>query len=85
MEQLGALHGEVVRAHAGTSPCVVAGYSFQGKVVIEVARALQRLGGNLALVLLIDFDRLDWDRPRNQTNGVAEFALDSARTCDRDA
>jgi thioesterase domain-containing protein len=54
MEQLGALHGEVVRAHAGTSPCVVAGYSFQGKVVIEVARALQRLGGNLALVLLID-------------------------------
>jgi thioesterase domain-containing protein len=54
MEQLGALHGEVVRAHAGTSPCVVAGYSFQGKVVIEAARALQRLGGNLALVLLID-------------------------------
>ena len=54
MEQLGALHGEVVRAHAGTSPCVVAGYSFQGRVVIEVARALQRLGGNLALVLLID-------------------------------
>jgi amino acid adenylation domain-containing protein len=54
MAQLGALHGEVVRAHAGTSPCVVAGYSFQGKVVIEAARALQRLGGNLALVLLID-------------------------------
>ena len=54
MEQLGALHGEVVRAHAGTSPCVVAGYSFQGKVVIEVARALQRAGGNLALVLLIN-------------------------------
>ena len=85
MEQLGALHGEVVRAHAGTSPCVVAGYSFQGKVVIEVARALQRLGGNLALVLLIDFDRLDWDRPRNNTNGAAEFEPDSARTCNRDA
>jgi amino acid adenylation domain-containing protein len=54
MEQLGALHGGAVRAHAGTSPCVVAGYSFQGKVVIEAARALQRAGGNLLLVLLID-------------------------------
>jgi thioesterase domain-containing protein len=54
MEQLGALHGDVVLAHAGTSPCVVAGYSFQGKVVIEAARALQRAGGNPALVLLID-------------------------------
>ena len=54
MEQLGALHGDVVRAHAGTSPCVVAGYSFQGKVVVEAARALQQAGGNLVSVFLID-------------------------------
>ena len=79
MEQLGALHGDVVRAHAGTSPCVVAGYSFQGKVVIEAARALQHAGGNLVSVFLIDFDRLDRDRPRNKTNGMAEFAADLAR------
>jgi thioesterase domain-containing protein len=52
--QLGSLHGEAVRAHAGTSPCAVTGYSFQGKVVIEAARALQRAGGRLAMVLLID-------------------------------
>jgi thioesterase domain-containing protein len=54
VEQLGALHGDVVCAHAGTTPCVVAGYSFQGKVVIEAARALRRAGANLVLVLLID-------------------------------
>jgi thioesterase domain-containing protein len=54
IEQLGGLHGDVVRAHAGTTPCVVAGYSFQGKVVIEAARALRRADGNLMLVLLID-------------------------------
>ncbi len=52
--QLGALHGAAVRAHAGTSPCIVAGYSFQGKVAIEAARALQRAGGCLATVLFID-------------------------------
>ena len=54
VEQLGSLHGEAIRAHAGTSPCVVAGYSFHGKVVIEAARALQRAGGHLATVFLID-------------------------------
>ena len=64
MAQLGALHGEAVRAHAGTSPCVIAGYSFQGKVVIEAARALQREGGRLATVLLID---------SNAWNGAAQY------------
>jgi amino acid adenylation domain-containing protein len=54
MAQLGALHGEALRAHAGTSPCVVAGYSFQGKVVVEAARALLRTGGRVAMVLLVD-------------------------------
>ena len=53
-EQLGALYGDVLHAHAGSSPCVVAGYSFGGKVAFEAARALQRAGGNLAFVLLID-------------------------------
>ena len=28
ISQLGALYGNAVRAHAGTSPCVIAGYSF---------------------------------------------------------
>jgi thioesterase domain-containing protein len=54
IERLGSLHGEVIRAHVGKSPCIVAGYSFHGKVVIEAARTLQRAGTNLAIVLLID-------------------------------
>ena len=54
IEQLGSLHGEAVRAHAGTAQCVLAGYSFHGKVVIEAARAYLRKGGRLATVLLID-------------------------------
>ena len=54
IEQLGALYGEVLRAHAGSSPCVVAGYSFWGKVAFEAARALQRAGGNVAVVVLLD-------------------------------
>jgi amino acid adenylation domain-containing protein len=54
IEQLGALYGDVLRAHAGSSPCVVAGYSFFGRIAFEAARALQRAGSNVAFVLLID-------------------------------
>ena len=51
---MGRLYGEVLFAHVGTSPCVVAGYSLGGKIAFEAARALQRAGGNPACVLLID-------------------------------
>ena len=54
IEQLGALYGDVLRAHAGSSPCVVVGCNFGGKIAFEAARTLQRAGGNVALVLLID-------------------------------
>ena len=54
LEQLGMLYGKVVRAHAGTSRCVIAGYSFMGKIAFEAARALQSEGGELAFVALID-------------------------------
>jgi amino acid adenylation domain-containing protein len=54
MEQLGELYGDVLFAHVGTSPCVVAGYSVGGKIAFEAARTLQRAGGNAAYVLLID-------------------------------
>lgn len=54
LSQLGALHGKAVRAHAGRSACVIAGYSFHGKVVVEAARAVQQAGGQIAKVLLID-------------------------------
>ena len=54
IEQLGALYGDALRAHAGTSPCVVVGCYAGGTIAFEAARALQRAGGNIALVLLID-------------------------------
>jgi thioesterase domain-containing protein len=53
-ERLGALYGEVLGAHIGSSPCVVVGYSFGGKIAFEAVRAAQRAKGNIALVLLID-------------------------------
>jgi nonribosomal peptide synthetase DhbF len=54
MDQLVALYGDALRAHVGSSACVVVGYSFLGKIAFEAAHALQRAGGNVALVLLID-------------------------------
>jgi pimeloyl-ACP methyl ester carboxylesterase len=54
MEQLAALYGDALRAHAGSSPCVVVGYCFSGKIAFEAARLLQHAGGNVAVVVLID-------------------------------
>ena len=54
LEELGALYGKAIRAHAGSSRCVVAGYSFMGKLAFEAARTYQREGGELAFVALID-------------------------------
>jgi amino acid adenylation domain-containing protein len=71
VENLGELYGDVLRAHAGTSPCVVVGYSYWGKVAFEAARALQRAGGNVAFVLVIDaFAR----RGRLRSSGVTPKA-----------
>jgi thioesterase domain-containing protein len=61
VEQLGELHGDALRAHAGSSPCVVAGYSVSAKIAFEAARVLQRAGGNVALVLLLDGRATDWN------------------------
>jgi thioesterase domain-containing protein len=54
MEQLGARYAAAIDDHAGNSPCVIVGYSFLGKVAFETAHALQRAGGQVALVLLIE-------------------------------
>ena len=62
VEQLGALYGELLAAHAGSSPCVIAGYSLGGKIAFEAARVLQRAGGNVAFVLLLDAQAFTWRR-----------------------
>jgi len=53
-EKLGNLYSGALHAHVGGQPCIIAGYSFSGKVAFETARAMRRAGGNVALVLLID-------------------------------
>jgi amino acid adenylation domain-containing protein len=63
IEQIGALYGNVLFSHVGTSPCVIAGYSLGGKIAFEAARELQRAGGNVAYVLLIDASPLTFIGP----------------------
>jgi thioesterase domain-containing protein len=54
IEQLGARYGEILAAHAGPQPCVIAGYCIGGKIAFEAARVVQRAGGNVAFILLLD-------------------------------
>jgi thioesterase domain-containing protein len=74
IEQLGALHGDLLCAHAGSSPCVVAGYSLSGKIAFEAAGAMQRAGGNVAFVLLLDARASTW---RDFTRGPGSESLRS--------
>ena len=53
-EKLGALYSGALHAHVGARPCIIAGYSFSGKIAFETARAMRRDGGNVAQVLLLD-------------------------------
>ena len=52
--QLGEICGAAVHAHAGQTPCVIMGYCVDGKIAVEAAHALERAGGSVALVVLID-------------------------------
>ena len=54
LDQLAALYVEVLRSHAGPSPCVLAGYSFAGLLAFEVAHQFQSRGGVVKMVLLLD-------------------------------
>ncbi len=54
MEQLVAPYVTELSAHTGSSPCVLAGYSFAGRVAFEVAHQLQRQGGKVESVILFD-------------------------------
>jgi len=63
IEELAELYGEVLCDHAGSSPCVIAGYCFAGKMAFEAARILQRAGGNVSCVILIDANAYAWKGP----------------------
>ena len=77
VEQLGALFGEILAEHAGSSPCVIAGYSLGGKIAFEAARVLQRAGGNVAFVLLLDAAGIHLEQLHTRA-GIGEFGVDLA-------
>jgi thioesterase domain-containing protein len=43
-----------LRAHAGSTPCVLVGYSFHASMAFEIARQLQAEGGQVDLVMILD-------------------------------
>ena len=76
MEQLIAPFVSILRAHVGSTPCVLAGYSFAGLMAFEAAHQLRRLGVNVELVILLDtrlkdpspFSRAWYNFPRTWFN-----------------
>jgi amino acid adenylation domain-containing protein len=54
IEELGAVHADLIHEHAKSTPCVVAGYSMWGRIAFEAARAMEQQGSEVALVLLLD-------------------------------
>jgi amino acid adenylation domain-containing protein len=54
MEQLVAPYVAALSAHAGASPCVLAGHSFAGLMAFEAAHQFQRQGGKVEMVMLLD-------------------------------
>jgi len=54
LKEMAALYASALHAHAGSAPCVIVGYSFQGLIGFEAAHQLQELGGKVELVMLLD-------------------------------
>jgi thioesterase domain-containing protein len=54
MERLVAPFVAALSSHLGSSPCVLVGWSFAGMMAFEAAHRLQKLGGRVEMVMLID-------------------------------
>jgi thioesterase domain-containing protein len=54
LEELVARYAAAIREHAGTSPCVLIGYSFNGNIAFEAAHQLQAVGTRVERVMLLD-------------------------------
>lgn len=54
MEQLVAQYVAALSVHARSSPCVLAGISFNGLMAFEAAHQLNEKGGKVEMVILID-------------------------------
>jgi pimeloyl-ACP methyl ester carboxylesterase len=54
IEEVVAPYVAALRAHAGTSPCILAGYCQGGGMAFEAAHQFKRQGGNVEVVFLFD-------------------------------
>ena len=54
MEQMVAPYVAELSAHAGTNPCVLAGFCYAGQIAFEAAHQFQKMGGKVESVILID-------------------------------
>jgi amino acid adenylation domain-containing protein len=86
LAQMVAPYVAELRAHAGSTPCVLAGFCYAGRIAFEAAHQLHKLGGKVECVVLIDTDaqpvkryklawqilRQDWKQPATGSaeNGV---------------
>ena len=54
LQELVARYTTMIHEHAGQSPCVLIGYSFNGNIAFEAAHQLQALGTKVERVMLLD-------------------------------
>ncbi len=84
VEQLAALYVTALKVHTRSSPCVLAGHSFNGLVAFEAAHQLIKQGGKVEMVILLDSWaqssakvvwqklRKDWRRIPNQRSTTSQ-------------
>jgi len=88
LEQMVAPYAEALSAHVGATPCVLAGFCYAGRIAFEAAHQLEKLGGKVDAVVLIDTEarslsryklawqilRQDWKQPASgpSADGVAQ-------------
>jgi len=88
LEQMVAPYVQELRAHVGSTPCVLAGFCYAGRIAFEAALQLEKLGGKVEAVILIDTEarsmnryklawqilRQDWKQPANgqSADGVVQ-------------
>ncbi|WP_164013943.1 non-ribosomal peptide synthetase [Pyxidicoccus trucidator] len=83
VEALALRYVEAVRAVRPEGPYVLGGWSMGGAVAFEMARALERQGQRVELLVLLDSFAPGDDAPRREPDGallLAGMAMDLART-----
>ena len=93
LEEMVAPYVAELSAHAGTTPCVVAGFCYAGRIAFEAAHQLHKRGGKVECVILIDTEartqsryklawqiwRGDWTQPPSSAANVPASASVASR------